>query len=833
MAPSLEGCVLRPRLLSLLDVSATLTLLAAPAGFGKSTLAACWLMQDGVNHNWLSLDAGDQAGPALWLNLIACLQVHRPTFGTTALALLKEKNHQLEAVVDSLIEDLVDWRLERALPELRWVVDDLQLLEQSTQLPLLWKLLRQGAGVFRVLITSRSTAILNAIDVAFPVKVDVIDQHRLAFDDQEIRSLALQMGLQIPDAVCEQLLIKTEGWIMPIQMVMQQMRNDRSVHCWNDAWLAGQQFSLEPLIRDHFASHSVLNQTALTGLSLLPRFDRELVQHLVDNSVEADILFTDSFIIRLQEPGWLKLHDSYRAFLREKFDYLPRQQQYDMALQLAQWHGQQGSWRQALQLLQQIGSTTQLHSFILQHYQYWLRLAEHSVLDMAAGLLDQATINTDVRYCLVYLWARADQLSLEQCDVHLSRAQKQLQSGTKNADHISELCSVASYCALVKGQPQRAQQEALQALQWCDKASTPLRSRAQLTLGLLAYMSGHMGRASAALAQALVCAEEERHFYHAILALGYWMAALYQAGQFEEALRVGDQTRRWLQEHTRGEFATAFWLNLPPIDIVVARGDLENALRRLKPFLQYAEHAEPSLRSALIYHRAVQIHFYTGNVASTLEYLSRLEVLQKKLAFSWSWGWPSVDAWRRLLTADHASEQMQHWYQQRLTELQQPVHFLQVEECLLDAAVLINLGQLEQAARLASALEQSAAEQQRVIHRLQALILLGNVEWKRGDKSNQSRAAAESLAQQIGAQGMLQRQCLWSAAGSKSESEILSRREHDVLQLLACGKSDKEIASELNISLHTAKTHMKNILRKLDAKSRTEALVSAKAQGIF
>ncbi len=64
-------------------------------------------------------------------------------------------------------------------------------------------------------------------------------------------------------------------------------------------------------------------------------------------------------------------------------------------------------------------------------------------------------------------------------------------------------------------------------------------------------------------------------------------------------------------------------------------------------------------------------------------------------------------------------------------------------------------------------------------------------------------------------------------------AESISKREYDVLALLAQGKSDKEIAYELTISLHTAKTHMKNILRKLDAKNRTEALVSAKARGIL
>ncbi len=63
--------------------------------------------------------------------------------------------------------------------------------------------------------------------------------------------------------------------------------------------------------------------------------------------------------------------------------------------------------------------------------------------------------------------------------------------------------------------------------------------------------------------------------------------------------------------------------------------------------------------------------------------------------------------------------------------------------------------------------------------------------------------------------------------GEKSSLEDLTPREHEVLQLLAEGKSNPQIAQHLGISRGTAKTHVQNIIRKLGASDRTQAVVRA------
>jgi len=65
------------------------------------------------------------------------------------------------------------------------------------------------------------------------------------------------------------------------------------------------------------------------------------------------------------------------------------------------------------------------------------------------------------------------------------------------------------------------------------------------------------------------------------------------------------------------------------------------------------------------------------------------------------------------------------------------------------------------------------------------------------------------------------------------EESGLSEREYEVLQLIAKGLSNKEIAAQLFISESTVKTHVSNILSKLDAKRRTQAVEQARASGIL
>src|SRR5689334_21474078 len=81
--------VARSRLLTRLDENRSLTLITAPAGFGKTTLLGGWILKNQNPVAWLSLDDEDNDPARFWSYVIAALQQLEPTIGDTAFALLQ------------------------------------------------------------------------------------------------------------------------------------------------------------------------------------------------------------------------------------------------------------------------------------------------------------------------------------------------------------------------------------------------------------------------------------------------------------------------------------------------------------------------------------------------------------------------------------------------------------------------------------------------------------------------------------------------------------------------------------------------------------------------
>lgn len=72
-----------------------------------------------------------------------------------------------------------------------------------------------------------------------------------------------------------------------------------------------------------------------------------------------------------------------------------------------------------------------------------------------------------------------------------------------------------------------------------------------------------------------------------------------------------------------------------------------------------------------------------------------------------------------------------------------------------------------------------------------------------------------------------------NASGSENTEKLLTKREKQILECLARGQGSKEISDSLYISIDTVKTHIKNIFRKLDVKSRLEAVIAAKEKHLI
>ena len=154
LPPPRWGVVRRARLFALLDdgLRCELTVVSAPAGFGKTTLLSDWLAHTGRPAAWLSLDAGERSPPRLLAYLCAALESRAPGVGAAALAALRSAQPPpADALLTMLLNDLAD------LPHaLILVLDDYHAVDSPLVGSLMAMLIERLPPRLRLVIAGRA-----------------------------------------------------------------------------------------------------------------------------------------------------------------------------------------------------------------------------------------------------------------------------------------------------------------------------------------------------------------------------------------------------------------------------------------------------------------------------------------------------------------------------------------------------------------------------------------------------------------------------------------------------------------------------------------------------
>lgn len=143
----------RPRLVERLRAAGQgqLSLIAAPAGFGKTTLVGEWLHRCEQPIAWLSLDAGDDEPVRFWTYVIAALQTHEAGIGRGTLSLLQTPpTPTIESILTTLLNDLLD------CPPVVLVLDDYHVITNSAIHKAIDFLLDHLPPTLHLVMTSRS-----------------------------------------------------------------------------------------------------------------------------------------------------------------------------------------------------------------------------------------------------------------------------------------------------------------------------------------------------------------------------------------------------------------------------------------------------------------------------------------------------------------------------------------------------------------------------------------------------------------------------------------------------------------------------------------------------
>jgi LuxR family maltose regulon positive regulatory protein len=202
-----------------------LTVIIAPAGFGKTTLVASCIAGCGMPVAWLSLDKNDSQVERFLKYLVAALQQADHTIGSEAAQLLAAaRQAPPEAVLTSLINDL-DTAGEIAL-----VLDDYQSINSQAVYEAVAFLLEHCPKTFHLVVATRSDPSLPLTRLRARGQTVELRAADLAFTEPEATQFLNEvMGLGLDASAVVVLEERTEGWIAGLQMAALSMRNRKDI----------------------------------------------------------------------------------------------------------------------------------------------------------------------------------------------------------------------------------------------------------------------------------------------------------------------------------------------------------------------------------------------------------------------------------------------------------------------------------------------------------------------------------------------------------------------------------------------------------------------------
>jgi len=318
--------VARPRLIEKLNqgLQGKLTLISAPAGFGKTTLISEWLGQREWPVVWLSLDENDNIPTRFLAYFIAALQSIDAQLGQTAQRHLQSPHlPSFDVLLTFLINDIIACAQQVVL-----VLDDYHLIDAPAIHQSLTFFLDNSPPNLHLVIASRADLPFSVAHLLARGQANEMRAQDLIFSADETALLLNQInGLQLSSADVEALEARTEGWIAGLQLAALSLQRlaPEERHAFISNFAGNDRYILDYLMAEVLHQQPTARQTFLLYTSLLDEVNASLTAAVTDNTPTATqaILQTldqeNMFLMPLDNRrAWYRYHHLFADLLRNQ-----------------------------------------------------------------------------------------------------------------------------------------------------------------------------------------------------------------------------------------------------------------------------------------------------------------------------------------------------------------------------------------------------------------------------------------------------------------------------------------------------------------------------------
>ena len=347
-----QQSVERKRLNDLLREGRTLplTLVVAPAGWGKSTIVADWLAHDDVTAGWVSLDGGDNDPKRFWRYLLLAADQAGSAAGAAALRRLDAAGSDvLRDVLPSFVNELASAEAPLVL-----VLDDYHLVTSAQVHATVATLLDRSPPQLHLMLITRADPPLPLSRLRVRGDLAELRAEDLRFSAAEaVEFFSSRLGPLLSEHDVLRLLARTEGWAAGLQLAALRLR-DRADPAdfierltgadWHIVNYLGEEVlaSQPPEVREFLLVTSVLNRICA------PLCDA-LTERADGASLISEIYRANLFLVPLDdEHRWFRYHHLFGGLLRHELARTAPDRPSALHQRAAQWYADHGDAAEAI-----------------------------------------------------------------------------------------------------------------------------------------------------------------------------------------------------------------------------------------------------------------------------------------------------------------------------------------------------------------------------------------------------------------------------------------------------------------------------------------------------
>lgn len=443
------GSVLRPRLLDRMNggLRGKLTLISAPAGFGKTTLVTGWIASNERPAAWLSLDEADSDPVRFITHFIAALRMIEPEIGARLLKLLESPQ---PPPIDSLLTPLLN-ELAAIQQDFVLVLDDYHVLDSHEIDNTLAFLIDNQPPQMHIVITTREDPRLPLARLRARNQLTEFRAADLRFTPEEAAEfLNNAMGLNLSSDDIAALEQRTEGWVAGLQLAAISMQGQTHPHSFVQLFTGTHRFIVDYLVEevlDHQPDHV---RDFLFQTSILDRLSASLCDAVTGRDDSQAMLEqleqSNMLIVPLDyQRQWYRYHHLFAEVLQTYARKAAPDKISVWQKRASLWYEQNGFRSVAIRYafaandFEQAANLIELSwPFVAQNIQpteflRWVQKLPDEILEVRPVLI------------VAYAWALLDTRNLDTVDYYLEKAESWLEIIDERVDHEAIIVNQAQF----------------------------------------------------------------------------------------------------------------------------------------------------------------------------------------------------------------------------------------------------------------------------------------------------------------------------------------------------------------------------------------------------